>query len=214
MNVLILGDSVKYINALALASNKSLKSLRAPGVVAAGYMCFEECSSLSDVYMPKCELLAARTFYRCSSLTKLDLPKWKGYCLNRFGDKWLSSDQTFSGCTNLKEVNFPSLEVLGYQAFMGCSSLEHIELPKVKHTRFEYQSGGESEYCFTGCSNLRYLSMPELEDGCEYLLYGGVGAKIDTLILPKVPWIGNPFMVEGQNVRTVSYVDIRSAKAS
>lgn len=216
MNVLILGDSVKYINAYALASNKSLKSLRAPGVVAAGYMCFEECSSLSDVYMPKCELLAARTFYRCSSLTKLDLPKWKGYCLNRFDDKncWLSSDQTFSGCTNLKEVNFPSLEVLGCQAFMGCSSLEHIELPKVKHTRFKNQSsGGMTEYCFTGCTNLRYLSMPELEDGCEYLLYGGVGAKIDTLILPKVPWIGNPFMVEGQNVRTVSYVDIRSAKS-
>lgn len=209
MNELILGDSVKYINAYALAYC-NLKSLQAPGVVGAGEMCFAYCSSLSDVYMPKCELLAARTFLDCSSLTKLDLPKWKGYCYNHFGQPELSSDQTFAGCSNLKEVNFPSLEVLGFQAFNMCSSLEHIELPKVKHTRFENHSE-MPEYCFSGCTKLRYLSMPELEDGCEYLLQG-TGANIDTLILPKVPWIGNPFM--GENIgRTVSYVDIRSAKS-
>lgn len=51
--------------------------------------------------------------------------------------------QSFSGCSNLKTIQFPpSLKYIGGSAFSGCSSLEKISLPGL-----DYIGDGAFSYC-------------------------------------------------------------------
>lgn len=68
------------------------------------------------------------------------------------------NQQTFSGCTNLKEIVLPSnTSCIGSQMFQNCSSLESLTIPNsVKEV------GGQA---FRGCSSIQSLAFTGLTGG-------------------------------------------------
>lgn len=87
---------------------------------------------------------------------------------------------TFSGCTNLHEIEFPkSLVTIGEGAFYNCTNLKEIELRKVVIEdgvkKLEYRSFGDCELlseiiipesvcyiggrAFEGCKNLKTVTV-------------------------------------------------------
>ena len=98
------------------------------------------------------------TFYGCTSLTELVLPKMNSL---------RQLNQTFDGCTSLRSVVFGEMNNLDtiYQAFNNCSALERVVFPSCFNLRYIYRP-------FIGCSSLRSLTMlncPNVERVHQFL---------------------------------------------
>ncbi len=122
-----------------------------------GGYCFQGCKSLKSIEVPDgVEILSAKAFSNCSSLTSVSLPntlkKMDSHC--------------FNSCSSLTNIMLPEgTEVLGTYCFADCEALESINLPS---TLREIESS-----CFSGCLKLQgKLVVPEgvekLGDGCFF----------------------------------------------
>lgn len=143
---------------------------------------FSGCSSLTTIngvenlIGPKVQL-GADIFYKCSSLTEIDISGWD----NRIYDmrnmfykcsnltKIIGAEKlvtkynvnimdTFSGCSSLTEIDVSGWDVsnveYGYSVFAGCSSLTELDLSNWDISKFN-----ALRELFDGCTNLRNVFM-------------------------------------------------------
>lgn len=99
-----------------------------------------------DLKGAKLASIPARAFVQITGLVSIKLPEG----LKVIGDSWNGS--TFSECTALQSVEFPStLEELNFASFTGCTNLETIDLSKTKVASIEAA-------LFRNCSSLTSVS--------------------------------------------------------
>ena len=102
--------------------------------------CFENCTGLKEIRLPKLTNVSDSAFSNCSSLETVYLPEAQTV-----------GTSAFQNCTSLKKISLPKVEELGSQAFTDCSSLTHVDLPAIKTI-------GELN-TFSGCKNLTYIGL-------------------------------------------------------
>ena len=140
-----ISSNVTIIQDSAFEGCSSLSEINIPsGITILGSYAFSGCG-IENVSIPeglKLKYSEEGLFKDCKKLTRVNLP----------ADFELHSE-TFSGCTNLREITIPEITKTLYdELFKDCSSLEHINIP----------SGVTSigEYVFSGCSSLDEVALP------------------------------------------------------
>lgn len=132
-----------------------------------GANAFYLCRKLSNLSFEKdctLEFIEEGTFYSCTALTRVDLPKsLKSVERNAFAGCTklstitfpenslcnLNADSIFADCTSLESIifgKFSALTILGSNTFKGCKNIETIKVPANCTTI------GQS--CFDGCTSL------------------------------------------------------------
>ena len=109
-----------------------------------GQYAFYKCSSLTSVNIPSSvTVIGGDAFEKCSSLTSVNIPS---------SVKWIG-ESTFYDCSSLTSVNIPSsVTEIGGGAFGGCSSLASVNIPS-SVTVIEYGT-------FWNCSSLTSVKIP------------------------------------------------------
>lgn len=104
---------------------------------------------------------------------------------------------TFSGCTNLAEITFPSsLKYIANNAFFRCSSLEKVDLTS---TNLTILAGS----VFFSCTNLKYVYLPDsLEKIGSYAFYD---TAIVELSLPKTVRLLDDNALAGVDAANIIY---------
>ena len=107
-------------------------------------------------------------FARLTSLKKLDL---SGYVLTHSGDGEVNTEDMFSGCVNLTDLDISSLNTAGVvnmgNMFYNCKSLEKIDLSKFDTSKVVEMSG-----MFAGCSGLKELNLGKFNTSKVILMIG------------------------------------------
>lgn len=114
-----------------------------------------------DLKGAKLASIPARAFVQITGLVSIKLPEG----LKVIGDSWNGS--TFSECTALQSVEFPStLEELNFASFTGCTSLKTIDLSKTEVASIE-------AVLFRNCSSLTSVSFgPKTSVFCNKVFVG------------------------------------------
>lgn len=108
-----------------------------------GTWSFYDCSSLRKITLPRLKSIGDYAFYQCHNLTFLELPD---------GLQVISAG-TFAGCHSLTHVALPTtITHIKSVAFSNCKGLVSAELPK----GLEF-IGNEA---FAGCPNLKNILVP------------------------------------------------------
>ncbi len=122
----------------------SLKSIILPASIKEiGWMAFNNCSSLTNVYIPNVETIEMGAFYNCSSLSLVSGPNVK-----------LIGSQAFRSCSSLSSISFPNVKIIEANAFIDCNSLTSAFLPKVQEI---------NTAAFSGCTSLTNIRLPLVE---------------------------------------------------
>ena len=124
---------------------------------------FQETHNLISVKMPAtqetmCSFYGSNVYYvtNCLGIKKIGHEKFKG-CTNLQeldcpSLEIITNANAFAGCSSLKTVNFPNLTTLGDCAFYACSSLEEIEF-----LNLTTMTGSEH---FQECTSLKSVNLP------------------------------------------------------
>ena len=161
-------------------------------------MTFWNCEKLCTIDLSHCSLIGSGAFYKCTSLTDVNLLNVKQieymtytenyhsyeggsfmYC-NNLTSVTLDSCQNlgnkaFYGCTSLKEVNLGSCQNLGAYAFECCTSLEKITLPETVTNL-----GGRA---FSGCTSLKEVNLGSCQNLGAYAFE--CCTSLEKITLPK-----------------------------
>lgn len=130
------------------------------------YGCFQYCSSLTEVQLPKSlKNIGKFAFDGCTSLKSISLPSSLEYMDCAFIDctsleeviykgtsLWNIGDEAFKNCTSLKSISLPSVCKIGNRAFLNCKSLNSVTIC----TRYNENIRIES-HAFDNCINLNDL---------------------------------------------------------
>lgn len=115
----------------------------------------------------KLHTVTSGSFYRCSTLEEVELPK----SISALGSSG-GSYGVFQECVNLRTVIFQEgteLENIGNNLFRGCESLERIVLPPLRpYSGTSYYLGS---YMFYGCKGLKYADVSGLPYIPNYAFY-------------------------------------------
>ncbi|MGN1132143.1 MAG: leucine-rich repeat domain-containing protein, partial [Ruminococcus sp.] len=154
---------------------------------------FQECTALKNIYIPKLERLGAKTFYKCSNLTKINnnnkldkityigrtafygCKSLKTISLGMVGslssgrDPFSDSEMLegmFGNCTSLNSVDIPCVVYIGDGCFYGCKSLKTINR---NNKLFTFQSPYRSKtylgaYAFAGCKSLKTITLIDVNE--------------------------------------------------
>ena len=143
---------------------------------------FSGCSSLTTIngvenlIGPRVQL-GADIFYKCSSLTEIDISGWDNRIYDMRNMFYKCSNltkiigveklvtkynvnimDTFSGCSSLTEIDVSGWDVsnvvYGYSVFAGCSGLTELDLSNWDISKFN-----SLREMFSGCTNLRNVFM-------------------------------------------------------
>ena len=148
---------------------------------------------VTTVSLPNCERLGCETFYSCSNLTTIYMPKlstiidystgYFGYSAFGYCSKLSSAElpmmsnipsYTFLCCSNLSHISMPNLEKVGYYTFCSTGLLS-VDLPKVWAL--------PPQYAFGYCKSLSIVNLPNCLGMSDYVFCGC--DKISSLNVPK-----------------------------
>ena len=162
IDVIVMGDGVKVIEAYAFYNFISLKRIViGNGVEKIEAKAFYKCESLEEVVFGSSIVeIGNRAFYKCESLRAINLPdsvitiaeyafyKCGSVETIKLGNRVTSiGNHAFYGNSSLTSVVFPtSLKSVGRQAFRGCTNLVSIVIPSTL-TNID-------KHAFYGCTSL------------------------------------------------------------
>lgn len=183
-------SKVSEIGKGSFAGLKNLRTVNLPSKLEIiGERAFGGCVSLEDVIIPKSvSSIGARAFgysgikkvvvegnpwlgwdsfggcfENCTNLEYVSMPMYKGS----------NNKRLFAGCTSLKEVNMPKVQVISEKSFYNCTSLEKIKLPSC------LKEIGTAAFCNT---SLKTVNLPST---LEYIgNYAFAGTKLSSLEIP------------------------------
>ena len=131
--------------------------------------------------------LDGKAFYGCNKLKKVVLPPSVTYI----------SEQCFTGCSALEEINLEGITWYGMAALAGCSSLKEIKLAPEQPffdssvfsdcgmTEVEIPEGYTEigEYMFAGCNNLKRITIPNTVETIGSRAFADTAPE--SVVLPK-----------------------------
>ena len=138
-------NSLKYIGrgAFCRVSKLDMVDLSMTNVRRIEDYTFYACTSLSQIKLPRLTSVGRAAFYNCMQITKLDFSNGK---LESIGDR------AFNGCINLEELKLGnSLKTIGMGAFYSCQRLEVLTLPDTVSSI--------SDYAFFACYSLKQITL-------------------------------------------------------
>lgn len=183
--------NVITVDDFAFQGLSSLESVNLPNVEKIESKAFGECTSLREINFPKLTSLEYG-FYSCSNLKSVNLPSLKELTGGFMNCTALTSiclpnvisisDDSFQGCTKLKFVSFPNVNVIaGSSIFENCYALKEIDCPKL-----ETLAGFN---VFKNCNSLETLYFPEVKAIASSPFISM--KNIRSIILPKVERINS-----------------------
>lgn len=157
--------NVISVGSRAFEGLSSLVSVNLPNIEKIDWDAFSECTSLREINFPKLTSLKYG-FRNCNNLKSVNLPSLKeieGGFMNCTALTSIClpnvisiSDDSFQGCTKLKFVSFPNVNVIkGKSIFENCYALKEVDCPKL-----ETLAGF---YIFKNCNSLETLYLPEVK---------------------------------------------------
>jgi hypothetical protein len=119
----VLPNTLNKLGRMSFYNYSVLNSVLLSSNVFIDGSCFEGCVSLSDIDFTKIlGFLGEYTFMGCTSLpTIVSMPLLSSEIPN----------QTFNGCTSIKEIHVPLATAIGMSAFNSCTKLELAEVESV-----------------------------------------------------------------------------------
>lgn len=189
---LILKDSIFNLNA------NLLSFIDYSGIISeAEGGCFNYCTNITLIELPKLVTAGAQTFAQLESMTTISLPLLETIGVNGFmgsgGSSFVninlpSLKSAGNNCFYLNdlilEFNFPLLETIGIVGFASCSSCKTFNLPKLVSV-----GGGGASGSFQGCTAAETFNLPSLApylgptSGEDYMFFNIIGQNI-TLTIP------------------------------
>ncbi len=174
IDVIVMGDGVKVIEAYAFYNFVSLKKIViGNGVERIDAKAFYKCESLEEVvFGSNLTEIGNRAFYKCENLKAISLPNnvitVAEYAFYKCGSVETISlgnsltsigNHAFYGNSSLTSVVLPtSLKSIGRQAFRGCTGLSSIVIPSTL-TNID-------KHAFYGCTSLTvYTELSAAPDG-------------------------------------------------
>ena len=121
-----------------------------------GQSAFEGCARLTAVDLAKTNIntIGYEAFKNCTKISSLLLPVNDSYTTIR--------DNTFEGCSSIKEVIFPNnVTSINSYSFYGCTALERVVLPNALSTG----SYGVGNLAFGACPNIKEVYATEIPTG-------------------------------------------------
>jgi len=167
LSIVIIPNSVLYINGRSFANCTSLASITLPpNLISIGITAFNGCSALSSITLPSSlTTIGTNGFGGCTSLTSLSIPP-----------ALATYTSAFSGCTSLTSVVFQSgCQSISQDAFLNCTSLTFsgLVIPNTLTTIGGFRGCTAmttvnipasvqiiGTRAFFGCSNLSTLTLP------------------------------------------------------
>jgi hypothetical protein len=137
-------EVVQSVRNYAMYKMGKLQSAIFPRVTAVGNYAFYECTTLKRAEMPLCKTLGERAFQGCKLLEEIEMPLVMYLNSSCFagctaltkaifsGVTIMYGSGVFSGCPNLKTVNFQKMTNMGEGCFASNPTLEQIDLPSIK----------------------------------------------------------------------------------
>jgi hypothetical protein len=192
----------------------NLKTVRATGLITLGAWSFRDCTSLTEVSLPKVVSVGQSAFDGCVGLPRIALPEavtigtgaFRGSGLTAITYYDLAKAETlgssaFGNCTLLTTVTLPKAETLGGSAFVNCTSLGTVSLTGVTSVgtnAFQGCTGLSTitlsrtvsigNFAFQGCTNLRTVNLPEVVTTGSDVFQ--TCPSLVTISLPKAETIG------------------------
>lgn len=118
---------------------QGLTSINIPSFIEyIGPYAFFRCPSLEKVTINGSPTIHSNAFWGCSNLTDLTFTGAPTLAAggdsfkypDEYGSPIYESSGVFRGCTNLKNINLGSINVISSYAFYCCSNLENIDIPQ------------------------------------------------------------------------------------
>lgn len=137
----------KYINQDLLEEtlNKTITSCPTLNLIRVPQNLFRECTQLSHINFPECEIVASNAFNGAVNIKEAIFPKCETI-----------ENNAFSNCSILRIVSFPECKTIGDYAFQNCSSLSVAWFPNCLTI---------GSNAFNNCYNLSTISLP----ACSYI---------------------------------------------
>lgn len=181
---IIIPETMEYVHSYAFYGCEKLKTIELHSrAVTFSDMCFAGCTSLETIQNIKLNLPEG---VEAEDVEILDLTEGEDYTLTT-ANMTAIGNQTFMGCTSLKELDLTQLRVAGEAAFMGCTSLETVKLSRYTAV---------SDSMFYGCSKL------------SKLIYTDVTAsELDSIMYTNSE---SPF--EGCNITSIEFASAQSTQ--
>lgn len=135
-----LPDTVRYINSYP----EGLEVFEFPEKMSAVKIRYAETPNLREVTIPETAPILEEAFKDHGTLETVTLA----------GNRPEIPRRAFSGCANLKKVQFPTgLTDIKAFAFLNCSRLESVQLPE--------GTANIGESAFSGCADLKSVQLPD-----------------------------------------------------
>ena len=175
-------ESVDYV---MITSQSKLKNLKLPTTAKLGYGCFEYCSALENITIPKGNARLETTLSGCSSLKKVVLADDTvelGYHALDFAD-------------NLTTVDLKNVRVIDSYAFWHCPSIQKITIPDTVTTiGYSAFSDCSSLTTVTGGKNVRILDNAAFKNCTKLTSIGSIGQNLKRLgdiVFENTKWFDN-----------------------
>lgn len=155
------------INILSFSGCKKLKSIELQNVQSIGQYAFSACSSLETIKLPSCEVLSKAVFNDCSKLASIFIPKIRE----------INSEDTFYGCSSLKELNLTTLKIVNgnsLDTFYKCNSLQKLYFGEKLPEKFgKFADFSNFQIILPSEDSWKnYLSQCEVQFNGRYVWYG------------------------------------------
>lgn len=144
---------------------------------------FDENIMLTSVRIPKTVENIHTSFYGCTNLREVILPR-----------KYKHDIPSFTNCSSLKSINIPDL-ASGITSFKGCTALTSISLPP-RITKIP-------EACFAGCENLSTIQFPNSLVSIGIEAFSGCKTLTSVIIPNTVTQLGHSAFMNCSSLKSV-----------
>lgn len=179
---LALPESVDYV---MITNQTDLKNLTLPTTAKLGYNCFEYCSALETLTVPKGNTRLEISLSGCSSLKKVVLADDTvelGNCALGYSD-------------SLTTVDLKNVRIIGSDAFWHCPSIQKITIPDTVTTICNMAFADCSNLTtVTGGKNVKILENAAFKNCTKLTSIGNIGQnlkKLGCIVFENTKWFEN-----------------------
>lgn len=179
---LALPESVDYV---MITNQTDLKNLSLPTTAKLGYNCFEYCSALETLTVPKGNTRLETSLYGCSSLKKVVLADDTvelGNCALGYSD-------------SLTTVDLKNVRIISSEAFWHCPSIQKITIPDTVTTICNMAFADCSNLTtVTGGKNVKILENAAFKNCTKLTSIGNIGQnlkKLGCIVFENTKWFEN-----------------------